>query len=522
MANKKSSIVLIALVVAMGGFLMGFDASVISGVIKFIEPEFNLSKLELGWAVASLSLTATAAMMFAGPLSDKYGRIIVLKYSALLYAFSALLSALAPSFFILVMARMMAGVGVGISLIVAPMYIAEIAPPEKRGKMVSFNQLNIVIGLSVAFFTNYLIVALAKSDAGWVDSLKIREYNWRWMLGIEFLPAVIYFICLLFVPQSPRWLIMKGRLEEALKIMKRLGDDATAEKVVADIQQSILLDAKPKEKTSVKEMFVPTMRLVLTIGIIIAILQQITGINSVFFYAPMIFEQSGIGTDASFIQAILVGVINVVFTILAMSLIDRLGRKPLLAIGVSGITICMFVLAYGFNAATYTLTDTSMAKLPTEINKEKLISMKDKTFDSDTKYKEEIATVMGADIQKKYESEFISAAITMNPTLILIGILGFVASFAVSLGPVMWVLFSELFPNKIRGIAISFVGFINSAVSFIVQLIFPWELATLGSAGTFMLYGIFAFVGLIFIMKLLPETKGKSLEQLEGMLVRMH
>ena len=153
---------LIALVVAMGGFLMGFDASVISGVIKFIEPEFNLSKIELGWAVASLSLSATAAMMFAGPLSDKYGRLIVLKYSAILYAFSALLSALAPSFFILVFARMLAGVGVGISLIVAPMYIAEISPADKRGKMVSFNQLNIVIGLSAAFFTNYLIVHLAK------------------------------------------------------------------------------------------------------------------------------------------------------------------------------------------------------------------------------------------------------------------------------------------------------------------------------------------------------------------------
>jgi sugar porter (SP) family MFS transporter len=520
MKKQKSSVVLIALVVAMGGFLMGFDASVISGVIKFIEPEFNLSKIELGWAVASLSLTATAAMMFAGPVSDKYGRIIVLKYSALLYAFSALLSALAPSFFILVIARMLAGVGVGISLIVAPMYIAEISPADKRGKMVSFNQLNIVIGLSAAFFTNYLIVHLATSDASWVSALKIKEFNWRWMLGLEFLPAILYFLFLIFVPQSPRWLIMRGRADEALVIMKRLGDDAVAEKLVAEIKESILLDTAPKEKIPIKEIFAPAMKLVMTIGIVIAVLQQITGINSVFFYAPMIFEQSGIGTDAAFIQAILVGVINVVFTIVAMALIDKLGRKPLLIIGVTGIAISMFLLAYSFNAATYTLTDASIAKLPTEISTTQVNTLKNKTFNSDTEYKAAVTETLGAGAIKKYESEFIAAAITMNPTLVLICILGFVASFAVSLGPVMWVLFSELFPNKIRGIAISFVGFINSAVSFLVQLVFPWELAKLGSTGTFLLYGIFALVGLIVMVKLLPETKGKSLEELEAILVK--
>ena len=520
MKEKKSSVVLISLIIALGGFLMGFDASVISGVIKFIEPEFNLSKIELGWAVASLSLTATLAMMFAGPVSDKFGRRIVLKYAALLYAFSALLSALAPTFIVLVIARMLAGVGVGISLILAPMYIAELSPAEQRGKMVSFNQLNIVIGISVAFFTNYLIVHLAQSDAGWVQALKFREYSWRWMLGIEFFPAVLYFFLLMFIPQSPRWLIMKGRFNDALQVMKKLSDEKTAIRLVDEIKESIAIDSAPKEKTPLKELFVPAMKLVLTIGIIIAVLQQITGINSVFFYAPMIFEQSGIGTDAAFIQAILVGVTNVVFTILAMVLIDKLGRKPLLAIGVSGITLSMFLLAFGFNAATYTLTEASISKLPSEINIVQLETLKNKTFDSDTKFKQAITETMGAAVSKKYESEFISAAITMNPTLILVGILGFVASFAVSLGPVMWVLFSELFPNKIRGLAISFVGFINSAVSFLVQLIFPWELANLGSTGTFLLYGAFALVGLVFILRILPETKGKSLEELEAILVK--
>ncbi|WP_310380278.1 sugar porter family MFS transporter [Flavobacterium sp.] len=520
MQTKKSSVTLIALVVAMGGFLMGFDASVISGVIKFIEPEFQLSKIELGWAVASLSLSATVAMMFAGPISDKHGRIIVLKYSALLYAFSAILSAVAPTFFILVLARMLAGIGVGISLIIAPMYIAEIAPAAKRGKMVSFNQLNIVIGLSVAFFTNYLIVSLAGSDAAWVDILKIREYNWRWMLGIEFVPAIFYYIFLFFVPQSPRWLIMKGRHDEAFDVMETIGDEVSAEKMVKEIKESIKLDSAPKEKISLNELFAPSMKLVMTIGIGIAILQQIVGINCVFFYAPMIFEQSGIGTDASFIQAILVGIINVVFTIVAMVLIDKLGRKPLLVIGVSGIALSMLVLAYSFNAATYTLTDESIVKLPTELNNGQLNTLIDKTFESDTEFKNALTQILSPSVANKYESELITASITMNSTVILFCILGFVASFAISLGPVMWVLFSELFPNRIRGVAISFVGFINSAVSFLVQLVFPWELATLGTTLTFLIFGLFAFFGLLLIIKLLPETKGKSLEELETLLVK--
>jgi sugar porter (SP) family MFS transporter len=520
MKKQKSSVVLTALIVALGGFLMGFDASVISGVIKFIEPEFNLTKIELGWAVASLSLAATAGMIFAGPLSDRFGRTIVLKASALLYAFSAFLAAFAPSFIILVMARMIAGLGVGASLILAPMYIAEISPSDRRGKLVSFNQLNIVVGISVAFFTNYLIVHLSKSDASWVESMKLKEYIWRWMLGIEFLPATIYFFLLIFIPQSPRWLVMKGRYDEALKVMKRFDDDDNAVKVINEIKDNVSKESAPKQKTPVKNLFLPAMKLVLTIGIVIAVLQQITGINSVFFYAPMIFEQSGIGTDAAFIQAILVGLTNVVFTIVAMVLIDRLGRKPLLIIGISFITISMFLLAFGFNSARYELTDALSSKLPVEINKAQLVPIMNKIYKSDTEFKNVVKKVMGEDVEKKYESEFISASITMNPTLILIGILGFVAAFAVSLGPVMWVLFSELFPNAIRGTAISFVGFINSAISFLVQLVFPWELASLGSSGTFLLYGIFALIGLAFIWKLLPETKGRSLEELEAILVK--
>lgn len=517
--KKKNNIVLISLIVALGGFLMGFDASVISGVVKFLEPEFNLTKLELGWAVSSLTLTATLAMMLAGPLSNKFGRKRLLSYAAILYAVSAIASALSPSFIILIIARMIGGFGVGMSLILAPMYIAEISPPKVRGRMVSFNQLNIVIGISVAFFTNYLILKLGNSEFEWAKSLKIDEYNWRWMLGLETFPAVIYFLALFLVPKSPRWLILKGRDEEALKTLSVTRSESMAKAEVEEVKESLFSDSK-RTKISVKELFKPALKLVLSIGIVVAVLQQITGINSVFFYAPMIFEQSGIGTDASFSQAIYVGLINLGFTIIAISLIDRIGRKPLLGFGVAFIAVFMFLLAYGFSSATYTLNDEAINNLPEEINKEKLMKLKDLPFKSDISYKEALKETLGEESSKKYESDLIKNAINVNSILILIGILGFVAAFAVSIGPVMWVLFSELFPNWIRGLAISFVGLINSGVSFLVQLIFPWELSTLGSSGTFLIYGIFALLGLVFIIAKVPETKGKSLEDLEKILIK--
>ena len=382
MTKEKRFTIQIALIVALGGFLMGFDASVISGVVKFIEPEFQLTKLELGWSVSSLTLTATLAMMVAGPLSDAIGRKRLLKYAAILFAISAIGSAVAPSFLILVIARMIGGIGVGAALILAPMYIAEVSPAKMRGQMVSFNQLNIVIGISVAFFTNYLILKLGQSDAAWAQSLKFDEWNWRWMLGLETLPAVLYYVGLFLVPDSPRWLAMKGREEEALEIMKKVTTEEDAKMQLKAVHDS-LAGGDKDEKVPLAELFKPAMKLVLTIGIVVAVLQQITGINSVFFYAPMIFEQSGIGTDASFVQAILVGLTNLVFTVAAIMMIDKLGRKPLLTFGVAGIAICMFVLASGFNSATYTLTAQTVTSLPKDINQEQLAPLVGQTFHGD-------------------------------------------------------------------------------------------------------------------------------------------
>jgi sugar porter (SP) family MFS transporter len=448
-----------ALIVALGGFLMGFDASVISGVVRFIEVEFGLSPLQLGWVVSSLSLTATAGMLVSGPLSDRLGRRPVLRIAAMLFAVSAIASALAPNYLTLVLARMLGGFGVGAALIVAPMYIAEMAPPASRGRFVSFNQLNIVVGISVAFFSNYLILTLGESGAAWSEALRLGEWNWRWMLGIEALPAVAYLLALSLVPESPRWLAMRGRDAEATEVLGRVaGADATS--VLRDVKESIVAEAR-LGKSSWRALLHPSLRLVMSIGIVIGILQQITGINAVFFYAPMIFEKSGIGTNAAFMQAALVGLVNLAFTIVAMAVIDRFGRRPLLGLGLAGIAVCMLLLSWGFSAGDAT-----------------------------------------------------------NPRLILFAILGFVASFAISLGPVMWVLFSELFPNRVRAVAISFVGVVNSATAFLVTLLFPSQLQALGSSTTFLIYGVFAVAGLAFVMRVLPETKGRSLEELETLLVK--
>jgi MFS transporter, SP family, arabinose:H+ symporter len=519
MTKSQSFTIRISLIVALGGFLMGFDASVISGVVKFIETEFDLTKLELGWSVASLTLTATLAMMVSGPLSDKYGRRKILQVAAILFAVSALGSAIAPNFILLVIARMIGGFGVGAALILAPMYIAEIAPPAMRGRLVSFNQLNIVIGISVAFFTNYLILQLANSDSSWALALGFEKWNWRWMLGLEFLPAVLFYIGLFFVPKSPRWLVMKGQTDQALLIMNQFTDVNDAKKQINDAIKSIH-EEKGKDKVKLTEFFKPAYRLVLVIGVVVAILQQITGINSVFFYAPMIFEQSGIGTDASFIQAILVGLTNLVFTVFAILFIDKLGRKPLLLGGLAGIAICMSLLAYGFGQATYQLTEETKNNLPKEISQSDISPMINVVFDNDVSFKQAIRANLGEKTAMAYESELITAAINMNPTLILLGILGFVASFAISIGPVMWVLFSELFPIRVKGAAISFVGFINSLVSYLVQQFFPWQLDNLGSSNTFLIYGLFAAVGIFFVWFVVPETKNKSLEELEGILIK--
>lgn len=505
--------VITAVIVALGGFIFGFDASVISGVVGFVTVEFSLNELQQGMIVGAPTLGAVLGSLFAGPSADRWGRKTVLIVIAALYIVSAALSAFSINYQMLVAARFIGGLAFA-SLVLAPMYIAEISPAKRRGKMISINQFNIVIGFSAAYFANDYLLQVSREAAAWAVDLGIDQHVWRWMLGIELVPAVLYLLLLFTIPRSPRWLVSKGHISEAKKVVQVLFPHQTTDSVLDEIQQG--QEGKPPALIErLKRLFKPSMKKVLLVGILVGVCQQVTGVNAVYFYAPSIFEQSGVGQDAAFSQAIWVGIINVIFTIIAMLLIDKLGRKPLMLIGLCGVVISMSVAAYGFNQATYKLSDASLSTLDNTEIVAPLAPLVGKVFESDVQYKVALKSVLTEDEYRANEAALISAAANMDATLILFGILGFVASFAVSLGPVMWVLLAEIFPNDLRGVGIALTGLINSAVSFTVQFLFPYELANFGAAFTFGLYGAFALVGFFLVLKYLPETKGKDLEQVQ-------
>ncbi|MFT5155263.1 MAG: sugar porter (SP) family MFS transporter, partial [Planctomycetota bacterium] len=339
--SSSSYTVLVSLVVALGGFLMGFDSAVISGVVDPIRGEFGLDADQIGWTVACLTLGATLAMAIAGPLADLVGRKPVLMGTAALFTVSAIGSALAPSYPLLVTFRILGGFGVGGALLIAPIYIAEIAPPEQRGKLVSFNQLNIVLGFSAAFFSNYF--------------LEGAEMSWRWMLGVEAIPAALYFSLLFLVPRSPRWLAAQGKDSEALAVLVRANGRESAEAAMASVRKS-LASAAEQASAGLGDLFNTRMKRVMIIGLGLGFFQQITGINAIFYYSTTIFAMAGAARDVALGHAILVGLVNLGFTVLAMRLIDRAGRRPLLLVGTALMSVALFTNSAAFSAAEYTLT----------------------------------------------------------------------------------------------------------------------------------------------------------------------
>lgn len=505
--SKKS--LFIAFVVSLGGFLFGFDAGIISGVVSYVSPEWNLTDAQTGWVVSSPSFAAMIAMLIVGKLSDQLGRKKILISVAFAYAISALLSALATSYEMLYIARMIGGLAFGSALVLAPTYIAEIANATNRGKLVSIQQLNIVFGFFAAFLSNYYLNSLNTSTNAFFTDQNV----WRWMLGIELVPALLYFVLLFFVPRSPRWLFYNKHPKEALAVLKQIHGPELAQSEAATIQQSLNQNATAS-KTSILELLKPALRYILMVGLIIGILQQITGINAVYFYATSIFKQTGIGTDAAFSSGVLLSFTTVAFTFVAIFLIDKMGRRPLLLIGMAGISISLLMCAYGFNNAKYQLTTQEITTF-TNFNSELLQPLENRTYQSDVAFKNDVKAALGNQVYAKNEGAILEAATDINSTLVLLGILGFIACFAFSLGPVMWVMLSELYPNAYRGLAIGLIGFVNSFTSWGIQQIFPWELSHLGSALTFFIFGAIAFVGFFILLKVLPETKGKSLEQIE-------
>ena len=505
----KNNIPYIAFVVSLGGFLFGFDAGIISGVMSFAGPEFDLNEIQSGWVVSSPSFAAMFAMLFSGRLSDILGRKKLLIFVALFYAISAVFSAYSSSYEMIYIARMIGGLAFGAALVLAPIYIAEIATAKNRGKLVTLQQLNIVFGFFAAFLSNYFFNKYNTIDNSFLNDSTV----WRWMLGVEFFPAIIYFIFLFFIPKSPRWLFMIGKHKQAKEILINLHGEKLGLEEMLSIEKAANLDQN-KSKLNVKDLFNKSLRFVLIVGLVIGVLQQITGINAVYFYATSIFKQTGIGTDASFSSGVLLSTISVIFTFVAIYLIDRMGRRPLLLIGTAGISLSLLLCSYGFNQATYQLKQANIDAFEF-INSNDLSLLSDKVYDSDVEFKTEVKKILGNQVYSKNDGEILESATNINATLILIGILGFIACFAFSLGPVMWVLLSELYPIKYRGLAIGVIAFINSLISSLVQLIFPWELSNLGNSLTFFIFGSISLIGFFVLLKILPETKGKSLEELE-------
>jgi len=570
--NNALYIILIAFTAAIGGFLLGFDGSVISGAAPFYKEVFGLEdgSFLFGFSVSCLIWGCIFGNLFAGPLSDKIGRKPTLLISAMLFIVSSLVTAFAGNIVIFIVGRILAGVGVGFAILVAPVFIAEVAPPKKRGWLVSFNQLLIVIGLSSAYFVNYFILKLVE------DPLT----NWRWMLGVEAFPSVLYFLLILLIPESPRWLIMKNKLEKAKAIMVRVGGHEHAEREYANIVKSLAQNTRIGNIAQAKEFFSKKMKQIMIIGFGLAVFQQVSGINSVLYYAPMIFESAGSGRDAAFVQAIAIGIVFLVMTVVSMFIIDRFGRKPLLYIGVTMMAFSLLITGIAFRNARYEISKPQIQNAANEVfkldvwkearmlypdlvsyNKIEIKSDFSELFKKDKSvirldysspemrvslenrkmFVENISALEGqifmneldynAAIKKSLERNgsvkadpylpfMLKQGIHINAMLVLISILGFIAGFSLSLGPVMWAMFSEIFPNRMRGMAISIVGTANSFTSFIVATLFPVQLSIFGSSNTFFIYAACMFLCLLFVWKYIVETKGKSLEELEFQLVR--
>ncbi|KRE35201.1 sugar porter family MFS transporter [Paenibacillus sp. Soil522] len=438
-------VTLVSIVSALGGLLFGFDTAVVSGAVGFMEDRFDLSKLQVGWAVSSLIIGCIVGAAMSGILGDRFGRKKVLITAAILFIISSIGTAIPESFSGFIIARIIGGIGIGITSTLCPLYNAEIAPAKYRGRLVALNQLAIVSGIFLTYFVNLWISG--SGDEAWGVASA-----WRWMFGVGAVPGLLFLILLFFVPESPRWLIKQGRAAESLPILLKIHGEELAKKEVVDIKQSF-----EEESGSIRQLFNPGLRIALLVGVGLAVLQQVTGINAVMYYAPEIFKATGSGTNSSLIQTILVGFINFVFTIVALWLIDKVGRKVLLLVGSASMAICLLVIGFAFH--------TGHAAGP----------------------------------------------------LVLVFILLYVASFAISLGPVVWVIISEIFPNRIRGKATAIAAMMLWAADYLVSQTFPPLLSSAGPASTFWIYGSMALIALVFTWRVVPETKGKSLEEIESL-----
>jgi SP family sugar porter-like MFS transporter len=443
------------LVSAMGGLLFGYDWVVIGGAKPFYEKFFNLTTpSQIGWAMSSALVGCLVGSLVSGGLSDRFGRKRLLILAGFLFTGTGILTALAPNFSFFIGNRLLGGVAIGLASNLSPMYIAEISPAAMRGKFVSVNQLTIVIGILAAQLVNWLIAEPVPAGATAADILASwnGQTGWRWMFGAEAVPAFLFFLLMFLIPESPRWLVKNGREAEAAKILARVGGTGFAGQALGEIRDT--LATGEIRKVRFRSLFGPGLAKVLVVGVVLAIYQQWCGINVIFYYAEEIFTAAGYGVSGVLFNIVITGTVNLIFTLIAIRLVDRLGRKPLMMAGSAGLAV-----VFGLIGASYAVHSRGVHLL----------------------------------------------------ALVVVAM----ALYALSLAPVTWVLLSEIFPNRIRGAAMSVSTVSLWSACFVLTYTFPLLNKGLGPAGTFWIYAGISVFGFIFIRSRVRETKGKTLEEIE-------
>ena len=450
---------LISAVAAMGGLLFGWDWVVIGGAKPFFQRYFELtSEAQIGWANSCALIGCLAGALIAGALSDRLGRKRLLIVAALLFAVTSVGNGLAHSFSVFIAWRMLGGVAIGLASSLSPMYISEIAPAQMRGRLVSINQLTIVIGILLAQYLNWFLVRHLPAGATdeFIRDSWFGQQGWRWMFGLTAAPALLFFLGMLGVPESPRWLAKNGKPDRARSVLRKIGGENYANAAVADIEST--LASEEIQHVRFADLLEPKMRKVLVLGVVLAVFQQWCGINVIFNYAEEIFRAAGYDISSVLKNIAWTGSVNLAFTLVALGVVDKGGRRPLMLFGAAGLAVIYFVMGCCYYGG-----------------------------------------VQGW------------------PMLVLV--LAAIGCYGMSLAPVMWVVISEIFPNRIRGAAMSVAVTSLWIACFLLTYTFPLLNARLGSAGTFWLYGAICVAGFVYIKFNLPETKGKTLEQIEKDLV---
>ena len=451
-------LVFLSVVAVLGGFLFGYDTAVISGTIAQVTEQFGLDALQQGWYVGCALIGSIIGVLFAGILSDKFGRKSTMILSAILFSTSAIGCAVSTDFNQLVIYRIIGGVGIGVVSIISPLYISEVAVAQYRGRLVSLYQLAVTIGFLGAYLVNYQLLGYSMSNpdvsTGWWNLVFVSEV-WRGMLGMETLPAIMFFIIIFFIPESPRWLILKGREEKATNILERIYTSSKEALFQLTETKSVL---SSESKSEWKLLLQPGIRKAVIIGVCIAVLGQFMGVNAVLYYGPSIFENAGLSGGDSLFYQVLVGLVNTLTTVLALVIIDKVGRKKLVYYGVSGMVISLVLIA------TYFIYGESWG---------------------------------------------------ISSIFLLIFFLFYVFCCAVSICAVVFVLLSEMYPTRVRGLAMSIAGFALWIGTYLIGQLTPWMLQNLTPAGTFILFAIMCVPYMLIVWKLVPETTGKSLEEIE-------